>query len=31
MELKEDTVQLRPFHLDDKERLIELGNNSNIS
>ncbi|MFT6983909.1 MAG: RimJ/RimL family protein N-acetyltransferase [Crocinitomicaceae bacterium] len=31
MELKEGTVQLRHFRLEDKERLIELGNNSNIS
>jgi len=31
MELKEDTAQLRPFRLTDKKRLVELGNNSNIS
>ena len=31
MELKEDSVQLRPFRLADKERLVELGNNSHIS
>ncbi len=31
MELKEDNVELRPFRLEDQERLVELGDNKNIS
>jgi len=31
MELKEGNIRLRPFRLEDKERLVELGNNKNIS